>query len=67
MKAWIDKVRRFFREVLEEIKKCTRPSTAELKESTLVVLATMAMIGLFIFVSDFLLSRVLGFLIIFRS
>ncbi len=67
MKARIDQVRRFFREVWEEIMKGTPPSSAELEESTLVVVATMAMIGLFIFVSDFLLSRVLGFLITFRS
>ena len=60
MKAWINKIRTFFREVWEEILKCTRPSSAELKESTLVVVATMAMIGVFIFASDFLLSRVLG-------
>ena len=63
MKAWFNKIRGFFREVWEEILKCTRPTTAELKESTLVVLATMAMIGVFIFISDFFLSRLLGLLI----
>ena len=67
MKTWIDKVRKFFNEVWEEILKCTRPSSAELRESTIVVVVTMAMIGLFIFASDFLLSRVLGFLITYRS
>ncbi len=60
MKSWINKTRAFFREVWDEILKCTRPSSAELKESTLVVVATMAMIGVFIFASDFVLSRALG-------
>jgi len=63
MKSWFNKIRGFFREVWEEVLKCTRPTTAELKESTLVVLATMGMIGAFIFVSDFFLSRLLGLLI----
>ncbi|MBI4027721.1 MAG: preprotein translocase subunit SecE [Verrucomicrobia bacterium] len=60
MKAWYDKIRGFFREVSEEFWKCTRPSAAELKESTVVVVVTMAILGLFIFASDCVISRVLG-------
>jgi len=58
VKAWIDKIRSFFREVREEIRKCTRPSGAELRESTLVIVATMAVLGAFIFASDWVIKLV---------
>ena len=55
----IVKVKGFFREVKEEIAKCTRPSWEELRESTVVVVITMAILGVFISASDFLISRIL--------
>ena len=48
------------RKVREEVGKCTRPSSAELKESTVVVVVTMAILGVFIFASDLLISKSLG-------
>ena len=66
MKAWINKIREFFRQVYEEVLKCTRPSYAELKESTVVVVTTMVAIGAFILVCDSVISTILGWLIKLR-
>lgn len=63
MKTWINKIREFFQQVWEEVLKCTRPTSAELKESTGVVVTTMVVIGGFILVCDTLISTVLGWLV----
>ncbi len=63
MRNWIHKIKKFFQEVLEEIQKCTRPSSAELKESTVVVVVTMAILGIFIFTSDFAIGWILSLII----
>ncbi len=60
MNKFIKKIADFFREVREEILKCTRPSAEELKESTVVVVVTMAVLGVFIFASDLVISKALG-------
>ena len=62
MKNWFDRIRKFFEEVREEIFKCTRPSSQELKESTVVVVITMAILGGFILSSDVVISRTLGWI-----
>ncbi len=54
----ITRVKGFFREVKEEIAKCTRPSWEELRESTVVVVVTMAILGVFIFATDYVISQV---------
>ena len=59
MKSWFDKIVKFFGEVREEILKCMRPSSEELKESTLVMVVTMAILGVFIFAADMVISHVL--------
>ncbi len=48
----IPHLRKFYDETIEEIKKCTWPTFAELYESTLVVIYTMLIITLFIWVFD---------------
>jgi preprotein translocase SecE subunit len=63
MKSWINQVREFFRQVWEEVLKCTRPSGAELRESTTVVVTTMAVIGVFILVCDGVISMLLNWLV----
>ncbi len=40
--------------------KCTRPSFEELKESTIIIVVTMSVLGVFIFGSDFVISKVLS-------
>ncbi|MSU19829.1 MAG: preprotein translocase subunit SecE [Pedosphaera sp.] len=50
-------------ETREELRKCTWPSFEELRESTVVVIITIALLGLFTVTVDFLVSRALNFLI----
>jgi len=51
------KVRTFYKETLSELKKATWPDFKELRGSTLVVVAGVFILGLFITVSDFSLSN----------
>ena len=62
MKKSINKIGGFFREVREEILKCTRPSAAELKESIVVVVVAMMILGVFITASDFVINSIKGIL-----
>lgn len=45
-------------ETREELRKCTWPSAAELKGSTVVVMITIALLGLFTMVSDFVILQI---------
>ncbi len=63
MKSWFDNIRRFVREVREEVLKCTRPTREELQESTVVIVVTMVALGCFIFTSDLVISRGLALMI----
>jgi len=46
----------YMQETKEELKKCTWPSRDELKGSTFVVLLSILGLGLFTFLTDFVLS-----------
>ena len=60
MKTAVDKTKNFFNEVWVEFAKCTRPSYEELKESTIVIVVTMSVLGGFIFGADFIISKLLS-------
>ena len=62
MKEWhmFGKVKKFFAEVVVELKKVSWTSRKELIESTWLVFVSSACLGLFIGVIDFTLSRVIG-------
>ncbi|MDD2708593.1 MAG: preprotein translocase subunit SecE [Verrucomicrobiae bacterium] len=60
MNNWIKNVRGFFQQVWEELLKCTRPTGAELKESTVVIVSTMAAIGAYILVCDSAITMLLS-------
>ena len=62
-KGYLLRVSGYISETREELKKCTWPSTGELKESTVVVIITIALLGLFTVAVDFLISRVLNLLV----
>jgi preprotein translocase subunit SecE len=49
----IHKIREFYQATVTELKKCTWPSWPELWESTLVVIASAALLSLFVMVVDF--------------
>ena len=55
----IDRLSDFLKDVRVEVRKVTWPSRDELRESTMVVIVTVAIISLFIAVVD----RVVGFVV----
>ncbi len=59
VRDWINKLAAFFTEVLVELKKSSWPARPELIESTMVVIISVVVLGLFIGVSDFILMGVL--------
>ena len=58
MKNPFRSVRVFVRETWDELLKCTWPTWAELRDSTLVVIVAAAILGLFTSISDFSLFQV---------
>ena len=52
MKAFIDRIKGFLREVRQELGKCSMPTWQELKGSTTVIIVSMLILGLFSFVVD---------------
>ena len=53
-----EKIRKFFSEIVAELKKVTWPTTEELKESTRVVVVATIVLTMFIGVIDQILSRI---------
>ena len=53
----------FVQEVRGELKKVSWPTREELKGATVMVIITTILLALFIGFCDFILSRVIGFLI----
>jgi preprotein translocase subunit SecE len=56
--GYLVKIRTYVAETTDELKKCTWPSWDELKGSTVLVMITMALLGLFTIAVDFILSTV---------
>ena len=56
--GYLVKIRNYVAETQDELKKCTWPSWDELKGSTLLVMVTMALLGVFTIAVDFALSLV---------
>ncbi|MEC8014277.1 MAG: preprotein translocase subunit SecE [Verrucomicrobiota bacterium] len=51
------KIRTFYKETIAELTKASWPTVGELRESTVVVIIGVAILGCFISVSDFSLSN----------
>jgi preprotein translocase SecE subunit len=58
-KGYLIKIRNYVGETEEELKKCSWPSVDELKGSTVVVMLTILMLGLFTVGVDWVLSMVM--------
>jgi preprotein translocase subunit SecE len=56
------KVRTFYKETMSELAKASWPTFSELRESTIVVVIGVAILGCFISVSDFSLSNWVEFI-----
>jgi preprotein translocase SecE subunit len=51
----IERIKGFFRDTTEEVKRCNWPEGPELVQSTLVVIFSMVLLGVFVGVCDFVL------------
>ncbi len=60
MKNPFRSIRIFAGETLVELKKATWPTKTELRDSTIVVIVAIAIVGLFIAVADFSLANVVN-------
>jgi preprotein translocase SecE subunit len=58
-RGYLARIRDYCAETQEELKKCTWPSVDELKGSTIVVMLTILMLGLFTVSVDWVLSMVI--------
>ena len=58
--GFLVKIRTYVAETQDELRKCTWPSWDELKGSTVLVMVTMALLGVFTIGVDFLLRVVNG-------
>jgi len=60
--AWVDQVREFVKDVRIESTKISWPTRQELRDSTLVVIATVVIVTVFVGVVDRILTWGMGFL-----
>lgn len=58
-KGYLVRMRSYVEETQEELKKCSWPTRDELKGSTVVVMVTIILLGVFTVLVDFVLSRVM--------
>ena len=56
----IEKVRQFLREVRAEMEKVSWPGRQEVQAATIVIIALVVLLAVFIGAVDFVVSRVLG-------
>jgi len=54
----IHTIRNLYLETVSELKKCTWPTWAELWESTLVVIISVSLLGIFVFTMDTLVRAI---------
>jgi preprotein translocase subunit SecE len=59
----LEKIRKFVAEVVIELKKVSWSTKRELIDSTIIVLTSTAILGVFIGSTDFVLSKIIGFII----
>ncbi len=57
------KIQKFFSEVSAELKKVSWLTRKELVDSTVIVIISSAFLGIYIAVTDFVLSRLIGWVI----
>jgi len=60
--AWMNQVREFYKEVVVESRKVSWPTRQELRDSTLVVIATVVIVTVFVGIVDRILTWGMGFL-----
>jgi preprotein translocase SecE subunit len=61
-KGYLLRLRHYVRGTREELRKCNWPNREELRESTITVMISIALLGVFTAVVDLVLGGVFGFL-----
>jgi preprotein translocase subunit SecE len=62
-KGHLQRLSLYVQETKEELRKCTWPSWDELKGSTVVVLLSIALLGVFTVVTDFVLTMLVRWMV----
>jgi preprotein translocase subunit SecE len=65
MASWPDKIKTFYNDVRMEMKKVTTPSFKEVQATTIVVVITVFIFGVYFWLVDFVIGRGIDF--VFRS
>jgi preprotein translocase subunit SecE len=60
--AWTEQVREFVKDVRVEVGRVSWPTREELRDSTVVVIATVLLVSVFVGVVDLVLNQVVGLL-----
>ena len=63
IKEMVAAVRTFIEEVRQELKKCSWPNRSELVDSTMVVIVSVVIVGVFVGASDIILRGFLNLII----
>ena len=59
MKQIIPKIREYYGETVQEVKKCTWPTKDELIETTIVVIVGVIALSIFIAVADYIMKQII--------
>jgi len=65
--SWPEKVKTFYNDVRMEMKKVTTPSLKEVQATTVVVVITVFLFGLYFWLVDFLIGRGIDYMFRFFS
>jgi len=60
--SWTERIRTFFKEVQVEVRKVSWPTRSELRDSTIVVIATVLIVAAYVGAVDRVLSTAIGLL-----
>ena len=61
-KGYVQRLRNYWNETVEELRKCSWPTWEELKGSTVVVCITIALMGVFCYVVDTIFYQLVRFI-----
>jgi preprotein translocase subunit SecE len=62
IKSWPERIKTFYNDVRTETRKVTAPSWKDVQATTIVVVITVFLFGLFFFVIDSILQKGVGYL-----
>ena len=62
LKSWPERIKSFYNDVRTEMRKVTAPSWKEVRATTTVVIITVFIFGLYFFVIDNVIQRIVNFL-----